>query len=262
MAKFCSLFSGSEGNSVYIGSGESGILIDCGRSAKQISEALAEKGIAPESLKAVFVTHEHSDHIRGIRVFSKKYSLPVYATSGTVKAMKKTSFVDEKVELYELEDEMEIGEFKVSYFHTLHDTPDSCGYVVETPDGRKVAVCTDLGCVTDEVKSAIEGVDLVLLESNHEENMLMTGPYPYPLKMRIKSEHGHLCNEDCDKELVELVNKGTTRIFLGHLSRENNTPEIALVSAVSALSGAGLTEGFDYEIAVCPPVNHEKVVIF
>lgn len=262
MAKFCSLFSGSEGNSVYIGSGNTGILIDAGRSAKQIGEALTAKGIDPSSIKAIFVTHEHGDHTRGVRVFAKKYNLPVFATKGTIEGMKNCRMIDEFTNIFPLDGETQIDDIKIEAFPTLHDTIESCGYVVTTNDERKISVCTDLGAITDDVKSAIEGTDLILIESNHEESMLMAGPYPYQLKMRIKSEHGHLCNADCDKELVELVSKGTTRIFLGHLSKENNTPDVALMSAISALEEAGMKRGFDYEIAVCPPVNEESVVVF
>ena len=263
MAKFCPLFSGSKGNCIYIGSGDSGILIDAGKSAKQISEALISKGIAVDSIEAIFVTHEHSDHTKGVRVFANKNKLPVYATAGTICGMRSQKMVDEKVNLIEFDGLVETDKFIIRNFSTSHDTIDPCGYVIETKcDERKIAVCTDLGVVTDEVRNSIEGCDLVLLESNHDERMLLNGIYPYPLKKRIISPKGHLCNDDCARELVRLVEKGATRLFLGHLSEENNYPELALESAVCALSEAGYKKDFDYSIEVCTPINDKKVVIF
>lgn len=262
MAKFCSLFSGSSGNSEYIASGDTGILIDMGRSAKQITDALVQREILPESIKAIFITHGHIDHTKGARVFANRYSVPVYATEATAAELRRCGAVDEKTDLRALHSCVEVGGITVECFSTSHDSPGSCGYVATLPDERRISVCTDLGELTPEVCAAIEGTDLVLIESNHDINMLMNGAYPYPLKMRIAGSHGHLCNEDCDKELVRLVKKGTTRLFLGHLSRENNLPELALQSAVAELSMAGMKKGFDYEITVCPPENHDRVVIF
>jgi phosphoribosyl 1,2-cyclic phosphodiesterase len=262
MSKFCSLFSGSSGNCEYISSSESSILIDAGRSAKQISEALLQREIDPYSIDAIFVTHEHIDHARGLRVFANKYNVDVYATGGTAQGLRRCNMTDEKTRLKIIGGVQSVGDMKIGFFHTSHDTLESCGYVIDMPDGRKIAVCTDLGVMTAEVQNAVEGADLVLLESNHDVNMLMNGNYPYPLKMRIAGNRGHLCNEECGKELVRLVKSGATRLFLGHLSRENNIPELALQNAVSELTLAGMKEGFDYEISVCSPINRGKVTVF
>ncbi len=262
MAKFLSLFSGSSGNSTYIGDGESGILIDAGRTAKQLAEALSAREIDPAGIGALFITHEHVDHGQGIRVFASKYNVPVYATEGTIKGLRQKGYVNEKTELHVMEQEVQIGSLTVSYFATSHDTYEPCGYTVRTGDERKATVCTDTGVLTDESKTALIGSDLVLLESNHELNMLLNGPYPYPLKMRVSGAKGHLSNDDCARELVKLVESGTTRLFLGHLSRENNTPEIARQTALAALQIAGMREGFDFTLGVCPPANTKKAVIF
>lgn len=261
MAKFCSLFSGSSGNSTYIADGSAGILIDAGRTAKQIADALIEREIDPASIEALFITHEHVDHAQGIRVFSSKYNVPVYATRGTIAGLKEKGFINEKTDIHPIEGELQIGALHIRAFATSHDTYEPCGYSVLTADERKITVCTDTGILTQESKQALEGSDAVLLESNHELNMLLTGPYPYPLKMRVSGAKGHLSNDDCARELVRLVDGGTTKIFLGHLSRENNTPEIAEAGAVSALEIAGFQRGFDYELFVCPPVNTKKAVI-
>lgn len=262
MAKFLSLFSGSSGNSTYIGDGESGILIDAGRTAKQLAEALSAREIDPAGIGALFITHEHVDHGQGIRVFASKYNVPVYATEGTIKGLWQKGYVNEKTELHVMEQEVQIGSLTVSSFATSHDTYEPCGYTVRTGDERKATVCTDTGILTDESKQALAGSDLVLLESNHELNMLLHGPYPYPLKMRVSGAKGHLSNDDCARELVKLVEGGTTRLFLGHLSRENNTPELAEQTALSAMQIAGMREGFDFTLGVCPPVNTKKAVIF
>ena len=261
MAKFCSLFSGSSGNSTYIADGSAGILIDAGRTAKQIADALSERGIDPASVEALFITHEHVDHAQGIRVFSSKYNVPVYATEGTIKGLREKGFINEKTDIHPIDGELEIGSLHIRAFPTSHDTYEPCGFSIITADERKITVCTDTGVLTEESRQALAGSDLVLLESNHELNMLLTGPYPYPLKMRVSGAKGHLSNDDCARELVRLVECGTTKIFLGHLSRENNSPDIARATAESALEIAGFKKGFDYELFVCPPVNTKKAVI-
>ena len=263
MAKFLSLFSGSSGNSTYIGDGESGILIDAGRTAKQLAEALSAREIDPAGIGALFITHEHVDHGQGIRVFASKYNVPVYATEGTIKGLWQKGYVNEKTELHVMKQEVQIGSLTVSSFATSHDTYEPCGYTVRTGDERKATVCTDTGILTDESKQALAGSDLVLLESNHEPSMLFNNEkYPQKVKERIAGAKGHLSNEDCAKELVKLVESGTARLFLGHLSRENNMPELAEQTALAALQIAGMREGFDFTLGVCPPANTKKAVIF
>ena len=262
MAKFVSLFSGSSGNSTYVGDGTAGILIDAGKTAKQLAEALQAREIDPAGLSALFITHEHGDHAQGIRVFSSKYNVPVYASAGTIKGLKQRGFIDEKTQIYPMEECMQIQGLTITRFPVSHDTYEPCGFSVRTSDERKFTICTDTGVLTDQSKAALKGSDAVVLESNHELSMLLSGPYPYPLKMRVSGAQGHLSNDDCARELVRLVQSGTTRLFLGHLSRENNTPEIAEQSALSALQIAGMKRGFDFELTVLPPVNTKKAVIF
>lgn len=261
MAKFCSLFSGSSGNSTVIADASAIILIDAGRTAKQIADALLEREIDPSAVGALFITHEHVDHAQGIRVFSSKYNVPVYATEGTVKGLFQKGFINEKTDIHAIEGSVTVGKMVITPFATSHDTYEPCGFRVVTADERIITLCTDTGVLTEESKEALKGSDLVLLESNHELNMLLTGIYPYPLKMRVSGAKGHLSNDDCARELVRLVESGTTRLFLGHISRENNTPELAEASAVAALEIAGFRRGFDYELSVCPPVNGKKAVI-
>ena len=255
MAKFCPLFSSSSGNSIYIGSGEDGVLIDVGLSCKRTEKALYNIGVAPESVKAVFITHEHSDHISGLKVFASKYNIPAYATEGTISALEQNGTVNGKYSCtpvnYKGE---EVSSLLIKPFLTSHDARESCGYTVETSDGRKLAVCTDLGKVTAEVENALEGCDLVLLESNHDVRMLENGPYPYPLIQRIKGDKGHLSNESCSELARRLIESGTTRLVLGHLSKQNNVPELAFQTTYNALDEMGAKIDSDYILKVAAPV--------
>lgn len=262
MAKFLSLFSSSSGNCHYIESEKTAILIDAGRSAKQIALALKARNIDPDRVEALFVTHEHGDHVCGVRVFSSRHNVPVYATEGTAAGMRYRGFTDSKTPVHIISEAVEIGDMKITPFATSHDTFEPCGYTVEFADGKKLAICTDLGIMTEEVSTALAGSDLVLIESNHEFSMLMNGSYPYPLKRRIAGEKGHLNNDDCAAEVVKLVKNGTKTILLGHLSEENNTPENAYQTTLGALESAGFKSGEDFTLTVLPPENTKKAVEF
>lgn len=258
MSRFCALFSGSSGNCTYIGGSEGGILIDAGVSAKGIVSALAEREIDIAGIRAVFVTHEHSDHIKGLRVLASRRGIPVYASAGTLAALPGC----EEVETRSMDGApVHLAGMEISRFATDHDCEGSSGYVVTTPDGRRMAVCTDLGHVSDGVRAAIQGCDLVLLESNHDVMMLQNGGYPYYLKRRILSENGHLSNVCCAAELPELVKSGATRLVLGHLSRENNYPELALACARAALMGGGMRENIDYILCAASPAGGKMLVL-
>ena len=262
MAKFCPLFSSSGGNSIYIGAGDNGILLDVGMSAKQIEIALNNIGVDPDSIGDIFITHEHSDHIKGIKVFTKKHKTRLHMTQGTYDALLQTDALDNASECCIITpDGVDVGCMFVKSFATSHDANESCGYTIEMSNGRKISVATDLGIMTDTVFNALNGSDLVMLESNHDVNMLQCGGYPYILKRRILGAKGHLSNDACAETLVKLIESGTTRFFLGHLSRENNVPQLAYQTNVSALALAGATEGEDYYIRVAKPVWDEKAMI-
>lgn len=260
MAKFCPLFSSSAGNVTYIGSGESAILVDVGVSAKRVEQALFAIGVDPSTLDAIFITHEHIDHRNGLRVFASRYGIKVYATEGTLAAL--DGYGDLKgVNFEAIGDGKEAGELLVKPFATSHDSAESCGYTVETPDGRKISVCTDLGFVSDTVSEAVSGSDLILLESNHDIRMLETGPYPYNLIQRIKGKKGHLSNECCADEAQRLIKSGTTRIVLGHLSEKNNFPELAFQTTYNALEEIGAKADSDYILKVAKPVWDGKAIM-
>lgn len=205
MAKFCPLFSSSSGNCIYIGTSDGGILIDAGVSAKRITGALENIGVSPDSISAIFITHEHSDHINGLRVFAGSRNIDVYASAGTLRALDSIGILNGKFTAREIsENGAEAAGIYVKPFATPHDAAQSCGYTAVTPDGRRISIATDLGHVTDTVMNAIYGSDLVMLESNHEIDLLRRGPYPYPLKQRILSDIGHLSNTACSDAAVKL----------------------------------------------------------
>lgn len=262
MARFSSLFSSSSGNCSYIGSAKGGILIDAGVSAKQINLKLDCIGVNPVDIGAIFVTHEHSDHVRGLRVFASKHKIPVYATQGTVDALISSGVANGSFEINPVDSNgIEVnGQFIVP-FRTSHDSAQSCGFVVSTTDDRKIAVATDTGYVTEETKAAVKGCDLILAESNHDIGMVRNGIYPYMLKRRILSDVGHLSNIDCSNFVTDLVKNGTTRIVLGHLSKENNIPELAFQTSKSALDCAGAVQFRDYILSVAGDSEIETVVL-
>lgn len=264
MAKFCSLFSSSSGNATYIGSGKTGILIDAGVSAKKIKEALSSRDIDPSKISAIFVTHEHIDHIRGIRVLASSFGIPVYATQGTMKGLEEAEILNGKFPYHIIgrNDKTEVGDLLVGSFETPHDGNESCGFTIEFPDERKAAVATDIGQMTNTIMNNLIGCDLVMLESNHDIGMLENGPYPYPLKRRILSDRGHLSNEACSAAVSQLVERGTTRLFLGHLSGENNMPELAYQTSYAAIYETGAVLGRDYTLEVNPKVNLGDIVRF
>ncbi len=263
MARFCPLFSGSSGNGYYIGSAEEGILIDAGRSAKQITEKLNACEIPQKAIQAIFVTHEHSDHVSGLRVLAGRLGVPVYASAGTMQALEHMGILTEKFPASVLSMEgIVCAGMRIHPFHTSHDCAEGYGYCVRTADDRSVAFATDLGYFSEEVQENITGSDLVVLESNHDVGMLENGPYPYPLKRRILSNRGHLSNAACSEAAVGLVQSGTARIFLAHLSKENNTPELARETSLCALKQMGAQDGKDFLLEVVPRENPGKVTVF
>ncbi len=261
--RFCSLFSSSSGNCTFIGSAKTGILIDAGVSAKRLKEALLSREIDPSSLAGIFITHEHSDHIKGMRILASTWGIPVYATAGTMKFLEENGHVTAKFPFEVIDGKgIETGDIFVKPFSTPHDSIESCGYQITFSDGQKAAIATDTGYVSDEMRENIVGCNLVMLESNHDVGMLRNGPYPYYLKRRILSDRGHLSNESCAEFVKELVRTGTSRIFLGHLSDENNFPDLAFQTSLAALSEIGAVNGRDCILDVNKKENDLGIIRF
>ncbi len=245
MAEFISLYSGSSGNCHVVKSGERYLMIDMGKSCRMTVNALKEANLTISACDGILITHEHSDHVKGLRVFLSKYNLPVYGCAQTIDMLLQNDLIPQKCEAniitYVKED---IGAFEVESFPVSHDVP-CVGYKINTPDAKSMAIATDIGTFTKPVNDALSGCNLVAIESNYDEFMLKEGRYPYYLKVRIQSTRGHMCNEACSEKVLELVKAGCKNIALCHLSQENNTPERALHAVLSNFASEGFVPPSD-----------------
>jgi len=262
MSKICPLFSGSTGNSTYIGTKNTGILIDAGASAKGIDTELQRAGVSFGSIDAIAVTHCHDDHIKGLKTVLKKTGAALIATEKTVECLRKKEMLLPDTEIIIANgDSVAFRDLEIGNFATSHDSEGSCGYSITLPDGKKFSLCTDTGVITDEIRKRIYGSDAVLIESNHDIDMLKKGPYPPILKVRIMSDRGHISNAVCAGEVKELFKSGTTRFILGHLSLNNNTPLLAKSSSESVLIDFGALNGKDYILTVAKPKENGVTII-
>ena len=228
--------SGSSGNCLLLSSGSTHILIDAGISKRRIEQSLAQSGLSMREIGGVLITHEHSDHISGLKMLLKYYALPVYAPRTVANRLRGClPEAEPYLRVIPVNESFTIGDLTVTAFHTPHDTDESVGYRVQS--GGVFALATDMGHVTEEVLNALSGADAVLIESNHDEEMLRYGPYPVYLKRRILSDSGHLSNACCAELARALALGGTKQIILGHLSRENNTPALAMQAARESTAG-------------------------
>ena len=247
---FCPLFSGSSGNALFIGGGNTRILIDAGLSGRTVTEALASIGVLPETLDGILVTHEHSDHVKGVGILSRKYRLPIYANARTWAGMERQigAVAPPLRREFESNESFFIGDFSVYPFSIPHDAADPVGYRVYY-GAHSVATATDMGYYSHRVHDALSGVDLLVLESNHDIDMLRHNEhYSQTLKNRILGRSGHLCNEACGEALWQLYQTGVRHAVLGHLSHENNTPELALRTVCESLQAHGLEIGKDIRV--------------
>lgn len=234
--RICIFASGSGGNCLLLSDGSTHVLVDAGISMRRIEASLREAGIAMSDITGVLITHEHSDHISGLKMLLKHHHVPVYAPHTVANRMRgMLPDIDGSLNIIDVGSVFELGSLRVRAFHTPHDTDESVGY--RFSGTGSFAIATDMGHVTDEVLEGLMGAETVLIESNHDIDMLSYGPYPVYLKRRILSDHGHLSNKDCAVLARHLAENGTMRIILGHLSKENNTPETALDESRSALDG-------------------------
>lgn len=260
MMNFCSLYSGSSGNSLLVQSNYTNILVDSGVSGKKVEEALDSLSIDASSLSGILVTHEHTDHIKSVGTISKKYNIPVYANMETWNAMpeerKKISIENQKV--FSVGESFSIGDLDVLAFSTPHDAANSCGFNIFN-DNSKISIATDLGHVTPEIMCYLENSKFILLESNYDPDVLKFSRYPYPLKMRINGPSGHLSNYLAGDVISHLIDNGLERAMLGHLSKENNFPELAYKTVVEQMSKNNIKEK-SIDLSVASRVQPSKIV--
>ena len=246
--------SGSGGNCLLLSGGGTNILIDAGISARRLSDMLGECCLSLQDIGGVLITHEHSDHISGLGGLLARSGAEILAPRTVASRLRgMLPQIDERLRVIPVGEDLSFSRMTIRAFHTPHDTPESVGYRVEC--GAVFSIATDMGCVTDEIRENLLGSDAVLIEANHDEEMLRYGRYPVYLKRRILSDHGHLSNENCAALARELAENGTGTIILGHLSRENNTPSTALRAVESAIAGTGAS------LLCAPPVGPMEVKV-
>lgn len=228
--RLMTIASGSSGNAGYLGSESTHLLVDAGISRRRIVQGLEAAGLKPSDLSGVLLTHEHADHVAGLRVLLKKDAVPLFATAGTLAEIQKKGMLDgypdELVHVIRAGRSFSLGDITVLPLGIDHDAAEPVGYRI-TDGVRRAAFLTDLGHATPELEAALQNLDAMLLESNHDVRMLEAGPYPYPLKRRILGDCGHLSNESSGRLLALLCHGGLKQVLLGHLSKENNFPELA-----------------------------------
>ncbi len=248
MIHFCNLYSGSSGNSTYIASETTSLLIDAGVSCQKITNALAKLNTSLSKINGILISHEHSDHVKGIEVICKKFHIPVYATSKTWEAMQNLKVPNELKCYFDADKEFLLGDIRVFPFSIPHDAADPCGFSLFCGT-RKVTVATDIGHIDDTLMQKMYASDILLIESNYDRDTLICGPYPYLLKKRIQSDIGHLSNEMTGKAVKTLYENGVTNIILGHLSKENNFPELAYQTTLNEIQTSSCEMPFTLSVA-------------
>lgn len=253
MLRLCPIASGSSGNCTYIEAGAKRFLVDVGISGKKVIAGLESIDIDPASITGILMTHEHSDHIKGMGIYSRKYNIPIYATQKAWDKLLQDNMIgtvkEENIRIIEKEQYLEIEDLKIMPYGIYHDAVDPVGYVFEYKN-KKIAVTTDIGTIDEQILEFLKGVDGILLEFNHDIRMLEAGTYPFPLKKRILSNVGHLNNDDAARALVELYHPGLKWAVLGHLSKDNNVPDLAYITAKQALEEKQIKVGEDIEVFV------------
>lgn len=251
--EFAAIASGSSGNCIYVASNHTRLLIDAGLSGKRVEAGLGELSLTGYDIDALLITHEHNDHILGAGIMARRYDLPVYATDGTWNGIgdKMGRLRPSAKNVVYSGEPVIINDLCITPFSIPHDAAEPVGYTIS--DGvSKISIATDIGHITEDVKENVKDSDLLLIESNHDVDMVKDGPYPYMLKQRVLSDVGHLSNENCGKMLTEVLSDKMKYIFLGHLSEQNNTPMLAFETAKKALENQGVEIGGDINMYVAP----------
>ncbi len=232
----CMLASGSKGNAIYISSGQTTLLIDAGFSGVEIERRFRARGLAPDQVDAIIVSHEHNDHLHGVGVLARRYGLPVYMSAETQAEAAPRLGCIQTVENFSCGTDFKINDIAIHPFSTSHDACDPAGFTLQI-NGHKIGVATDLGIATHMVRHHLNGCACLVLEANHDPRMLEDGPYPWPIKQRIKSRTGHLSNDDSKALLMDVMHDNLSHVILAHISETNNTPEKALGVVAERLNG-------------------------
>lgn len=260
MLNFCSLYSGSSGNSLFVETENAKILIDAGVSSKKIENALNDININPYTLDGILVTHEHSDHVQGLGTFSKKFNLPVFVNQETLDAMPKQrdKIKEENIKKFKITDYFEIGDLKITPFSIPHDAANPCGFNISNGE-KKLSIATDIGHMTNDILKVLEESSFVMLEANYDPEVLKCSSYPFLLKSRIAGPNGHLSNQLAGKTISHLLKSGLKNAMLGHLSKESNFPELAYQTVVDELILNNYNEN-SLSLSVASRDLHSKVI--
>ena len=260
MLNFCSLYSGSSGNSLFVETDNTKLLIDAGVSSKKIETALKDINIDPCTLDGILVTHEHSDHVQGLGTFSKKFDLPVFVNQETLDAMPKQrdKIADKNIKKFKVSEKFSIGDLDIDPFSIPHDAVNPCGFTI-LGDNKKISIATDIGHMTNDILKKLEESSFVLLESNYDLEVLKCSSYPFSLKSRIAGPSGHLSNEMAGKTISFLLKSGLKKAMLGHLSKQSNFPELAYKTVVDELIACNYDEN-SLALSVASRDVHSKLV--
>lgn len=258
--RICVLGSGSKGNATFIESGSTALLIDNGFSGREAEKRLAGIGVGMERVSAILVTHEHADHIRGVAVLSRRWKLPVYANSPTVKAAEKDLSKLHILHEFTTGQTFTVGDVRIHPFALSHDAAEPVGFIIDNGCHR-VGYCTDTGIISRLMQHRLAGCHCLILESNHDLELLKNGPYPLPLKQRVRSNVGHLDNQAAASFLADLMHDGLQHIFLAHLSDTNNRPEIALRTSTEMLEKLSGKTGEKTLITVAPQDRSGECIV-
>ncbi len=243
MLSFCSLYSGSSGNSLFVETSNTKLLIDAGVSSKKIENALSDINVDPTSIDGILVTHEHIDHVQGLGTFSKKFDLPVFVNQETLDAMPKQrdKIASDNIKTFKVSDKFSIGDLDIKPFPIPHDAANPCGFNIWKED-KKISIATDIGHMTNDIVKQLEESLFIMLEANYDPEVLRCSSYPFPLKSRIAGPTGHLSNEMAGKTISHLLKSGLKKALLGHLSKQSNFPELAYQTVMDELIA---TDSFD-----------------
>lgn len=260
MLDFCSLYSGSSGNCLFVKTEKTKLLVDCGTSLKKVQEGLIEIGEKIEDIDAILVTHEHVDHINSLGNASKKFDIPVYINFETLEAIpnQKEKIETHNQKIFEIGKEFKIGDLAINSFSIPHDAVNPCGFNIYN-NKSKLTIATDLGHITDELIDNMKGSSFILLESNYDDEILKYSKYPYSLKKRIAGPNGHLSNDMAGKTITKLAKSDLKEIMLGHLSKENNFPELAYQTVIEELQSNNIDIN-ELRLSVASRYNPTKVI--